>query len=88
MTKPYPISSVFTNATELIHALGLSHKYEVTDVHSFGYVPSTDTEEAGMFLQVYTRDENGAKSGTELIVRWLERDMTYTEWAATPPVVG
>jgi len=78
--------------TELLHELDLP--YLITDVYSFGYLPDGDSPAAGIpgiFVDVFTRDENGTKTGTERIVRWITYDVKYKDWGSPPsdyPVLG
>lgn len=82
--KKYPISYLFTMVTELLHELDLE-RYTVLDVHSFGYVPESESDHGpAMFVEVFTRGERGEVTGTERHVRWIERDISYQEWGAEP----
>lgn len=80
----YPASYLYTMVTELLHELNLSNRYTVKDVRSFGYVPSGEELDAGIFLEVFTRDANGVKTGTERIVRWIDHDISYEDWGKPP----
>lgn len=81
----YPASYLYTMVTEFIHELGLAGKYTVLDVYSFGYVPVDQSDNgAAVYLEVFTRDASGQKTGTERIVRWIDRDISYQDWGNPP----
>ena len=86
--QKYPISYLFTMLTELLHEMNLD-QYTVLDVRSFGHT-FDEGPDGAMFVEVFTRDESGQKTGTERIVRWIERDTSYEVWGngPIPGVVG
>ena len=81
MTKKYPASYLFTMVTELLRELKLDDQYTILDVYSFGYDPD---EIPSVWIEVFTRDETGARSGTTRITRFIEYDVAYKDWG-TPP---
>jgi len=74
--------------TELLHEMDLD-QYTVLDVRSFGHT-FDEGPDGAMFVEVFTRDEWGQKTGTERIVRWIEHDISYADWGKgpIPGVVG
>jgi hypothetical protein len=77
--------------TELLRELELP--YQVSDVYSFGYLPSgDDAPGGGIWIEVFTRNaEDNLKTGTERIVRWIEQDISYADWGKPPvdyPVIA
>ena len=81
MTNKYPITFLWTNVAELIHELGLN--VEVKDVLNFGYLPG-EHHSGAMFVEVFSYDKEGKKSGTVRHTRWIERDLSYADWGNPP----
>lgn len=85
----YPTSYLWTMVTELLRELKLDDKYSVLDVKAFGYNPWED-QPPSVWIEVFTRDASGQKTGTEVITRWVYQDIPYSQWGNPPsePVVS
>lgn len=82
----YPTSYLWTMVTELLRELKLDDQYTVLDVKSFGY---NDDHVPSIWIEVFTRDETGNKTGTKVITRWTYQDVPYSQWGNPPePVVS
>jgi len=81
VTNKYPASYLWTNVAELIHEFGI--KAEVHDVRNFGYLPEENSAGA-VFIEVFTRDSEGKKTGTVRHTRWIEFDVSYPDWGNPP----
>ena len=86
--KKYPVSYLFTMITELLHEMDLP-QYTVQDVITFGHDLDVGPRGA-VWVEVFTKDASGQKTGTERIVRWIEHDISYSDWGKgpIPGVVG
>ncbi len=82
MTKLYPISYVFANASELLHEMNLPN--EVRDVKSFGYTCDEGGDGGTIFVELIERTEDGRGAGTVRHERWVTRDISYAEWGQSP----
>lgn len=90
-SKMYPASNLWTMVTELLRELKLDDKYTVLDVRAFGYNPDTSDAIPSVWVEVFTRDGTGNKTGTEVITRWIHEDMPYSQWGKPPtdyPVIA
>jgi hypothetical protein len=80
-TKKYPVSNLWTMVHELLRELKLDDQYTVLDVHSFGFNPDNIPS---IWIEVVTRDAEGRRSGTEVITRFIEQDVKWSEWGQPP----
>lgn len=80
-TKKYPVSYLWTMVTELLRELELDKDYSVLDVMTFGY---GNGEIPSIWIEVVTRDAEGHRTGTEVITRWIEHDVKWSEWGNPP----
>jgi hypothetical protein len=86
----YRATSLWTTVTVILRDLKIDDKYTVLDVRSFGYDPESDPLPS-IWVEVYTRDSNGEKTGTEIIKRWIHYDKNYADWGKPPedyPVIA